>query len=117
WILGHVVATRCLILPLVGQTSIWSEDLVNSYKRYGSKDVTAPFDEIVHGFSESYERLVQGLEGLTDDVLASPVPNSPSNDPNDTVASLLVTIAFHESYHIGQVGVLRRIVGKEGVIK
>ena len=28
----------------------------------------------------------------------------------------LMGLAFHEAYHAGQIGILRRVIGKEGVI-
>jgi hypothetical protein len=33
------------------------------------------------------------------------------------VRSLLATVAFHQAYHAGQTGTLRRVVGKSGAIK
>jgi len=30
---------------------------------------------------------------------------------------MVTFLAFHESYHTGQTGILRRIIGKEGAIK
>jgi uncharacterized damage-inducible protein DinB len=34
-----------------------------------------------------------------------------------TLRSLLTKIVVHESYHVGQLGVLRRAAGKEGSIR
>jgi uncharacterized damage-inducible protein DinB len=33
------------------------------------------------------------------------------------VRSLLSLVMFHQAYHVGQSGLLRRIAGKEGKIK
>jgi uncharacterized damage-inducible protein DinB len=46
-----------------------------------------------------------------------PAPFSPTNNPKETVRSLLATVFFHQAYHVGQTGLLRRIAGKEGAIK
>ncbi|MBU1676531.1 DinB family protein, partial [bacterium] len=54
---------------------------------------------------------------LTEDRLDEPAPFSPGNDETETVGSLLAGLAFHESYHCGQLGLLRRLLGKDGVIK
>jgi uncharacterized damage-inducible protein DinB len=34
-----------------------------------------------------------------------------------TVREALAVLQFHEAYHAGQVGLLRRLLGKPGVIK
>jgi hypothetical protein len=46
-----------------------------------------------------------------------PAPFSPSKNPKETLRSLLTTVLFHQAYHSGQTGLLRRIAGKEGAIK
>ena len=48
--------------------------------------------------------------------LAARPPRNLTGDPDDTVGSQLATFVFHECYHVGQTGVLRRVVGKSGVI-
>lgn len=36
---------------------------------------------------------------------------------NGNVGERLAFLQFHESYHAGQVGLLRRLLGKDGVIR
>ncbi|MCH9008517.1 hypothetical protein IIA29_11025 [candidate division KSB1 bacterium] len=38
-------------------------------------------------------------------------------DEKETVGEKLSFLHFHETYHLGQIGLLRRLAGKEGVIK
>jgi hypothetical protein len=33
------------------------------------------------------------------------------------IGTLLASVAFHEAYHVGQSGILRRVIGREGVLK
>jgi uncharacterized damage-inducible protein DinB len=68
-------------------------------------------------WDETTERIDTGLAGLASETLDAPAPFSPSSDPNETVRSLLTTVFFHQAYHAGQTGILRRIAGKDGAIR
>jgi hypothetical protein len=63
------------------------------------------------------EPLVRAIGGMSDELLAGKPPRNLTSDPDETVGSNLATFVFHESYHVGQTGVLRRVAGKQGVIK
>jgi uncharacterized damage-inducible protein DinB len=56
----------------------------------------------------SQERLLSGLED--EEILSHETGES-------TLGSKLFTFNFHESYHAGQLGILRRMLGKEGAIR
>jgi uncharacterized damage-inducible protein DinB len=58
-----------------------------------------------------------GLSTLTAEAMGQPAPFSPSGNPDETVGSLVATVIFHQAYHSGQTGVLRRVSGKKGAIK
>lgn len=113
WVLGHIVATRGAILSLLGEKHVWDDGTVDRYKR-GSSPITPgtakPMPEIIEALDRSQERIVAGLSRLKDEDLAKPVGT-------DTVGARLATLQFHEAYHAGQLGLLRRIAGKEGAIK
>lgn len=118
WLVGHVVATRCLLLPALHQQPVWGEDTMALYRRGSSGAVNAnylPFDEVLHAFRETHERLVAGIASVTDEELAAPAPFSPGGGP-ETLGSLLTKSTMHEGYHLGQTGILRRVIGKEGAI-
>jgi hypothetical protein len=57
-----------------------------------------------------------GWTGLATKKLDEQAPHSPTNDPKETVRSLLASISFHQAYHAGQTGLLGRVVGKPGAI-
>ncbi len=67
-------------------------------------------------WDEATRRIDAGLAGLAPEALDQPAPHSPGNNPNETVRSLLSVTFFHQAYHAGQTGILRRIAGKEGAI-
>ncbi len=120
WVVGHLLCIYQRTLPLLGQKPVMDEGALKRYDR-GSppiKRVAEALDllELMTAWDETAERIDAGLAGLTPKALDAPAPFSPSGDPNETVRSLLATIFFHQAYHSGQTGVLRRIAGKEGAI-
>jgi hypothetical protein len=120
WVAGHIVHARAGTLALVGAEPPFAAGKYARYDR-GSSPVTAGGDaaalaEIVADLAATQEPLLAALPGLTDDALAAKAPFSPGDDANETVGSLLVGLAFHEAYHAGQLGVLRRLGGHEGAV-
>ncbi len=61
------------------------------------------------------ERIAARLPLLTPAQLDAPAPGSfPGGDPS--VLGALAFLSLHESYHLGQLGYLRRLLGREGVV-
>lgn len=121
WVAGHIAHSRAGTLALVGAEPPFPADKYARYDR-GSAPVTggddaAPLRDIIDDIAAAQEPLLAALPGLTDEMLAAKAPFSPGNKEQETVGSLLVGLAFHEAYHAGQLGVLRRMSGHEGVVK
>ena len=114
WVLGHIVATRGAVLALVGEKPVWSEAESSRYRR-GSPPVTngagaKSFADIFTALDRSQERLMAGLERVQDQDLGLP-------GAEESPAGQLSVLQFHEAYHAGQLGLLRRIAGKQGAIR
>jgi uncharacterized damage-inducible protein DinB len=121
WVLGHLLWAYNGALPLLGQESVMDKDAVKRYAR-GSSPIEDPAEamavqELLSRWDEATKRMDAGLASLTSEVLDRPAPSSPSGNPNETVRSLLTTLLFHQAYHAGQTGILRRLIGKEGAIR
>lgn len=113
WILGHMMATRDGALKLLGETPIWGPAETALYSR-GSKPITEPgkalpLERLLADIDRSQDKLMNGLMRLSPKALAAP-------DPQGTLADKLAMLHFHEAYHVGQLGLLRRLVGREGAI-
>ena len=113
WVAAHIVASRGAILDLLGEAQVWDTDRNDRFKR-GSRPVqdtkdSLPFDSIVADFRRSQERIQAGLARLSDEELLE-------KRGDDTLADKLHFLQFHEAYHIGQAGLLRRMAGKECAI-
>lgn len=113
WVAGHVVANRNHILELLGEAPIWDEPSYAEYKRGSAAIVNGakarPFDSIVTDFGRAQERIQSGLAKLQDSDLSAP-------REKQTLGEALHFLHFHESYHIGQTALLRRLAGKPGAI-
>jgi uncharacterized damage-inducible protein DinB len=120
WVLGHLLCVYNEMLPLVNQQPIMERETLKRYKR-GAAPLTnpsdaLPFSEILSGLDQAAQRLETGISALSPEQLEAKAPMSPRNDPNETVRSLLTLVSFHQAYHAGQLGLLRRLVGKKGAI-
>ncbi|HKV11355.1 MAG TPA: DinB family protein [Thermoanaerobaculia bacterium] len=121
WVVGHLLCIYNKALPRLGQQPVEDAGDLKRYDR-GAPPLENPAEaleiaKLLAGWDEATRRVDAGLAGLTAEILDQPVPQSPSGNPNETVRSLLTTIFFHQAYHSGQTGVLRRIAGKEGAIR
>ena len=114
WVAGHVVATRNVILDLLGEPPIWDTSVADTYKRGSAPILDAsrarPFHAIVEDFGCAQERIRAGLARLEDKDLAG-------RRGEDTLGASLHFAHFHEAYHIGQTALLRRLAGKPGAIR
>ena len=120
-VVGHMTRTRNMALGTMGQKSPYPMSDFDPYDdRTGvsfSREKALPFDELRRRFKAMQEPLVNVIKGMFAETLAARPPKNMTGDPNETVGSNLATFVFHECYHVGQTGVLRRIAGKPGVIK
>ncbi len=119
WVLGHIVSTRNEMYPLMGREPFWTEERRKLYGR-GSSPVTEDADavdleELVADYRRSQEHLLGFLEGASAEDLQAPLPKA-DQILGDTIGSAFAAFSFHEAYHAGQLGVLRRLVGKPGAL-
>ena len=120
WVAGHVTVVRTAMLGLLGHEGTWPPDLRARYGKGSAgileTDTALDLAEIVRIYDETQAPLLEALSEVAPERLDDPAPMSPSGDPDETVGSLLAALAFHESYHVGQLGLLRRMQDKDGVI-
>ena len=120
WVLGHLVNVYDGVLPLLGQKPVLGKNILARYERgtppLRNPGEALPLPDLIAAWDEASERVKVGLADLTPEKLDAPAPASPRNDPNETVRSLLGLVCFHQAYHAGQLGILRRLAGKEGAI-
>lgn len=120
WVVGHLVATRSQWLQLLGREPLLDEAAAAVYRR-GSEALkeganAQPLDSLVAAFDRAQAPLRDAVAAMTDEQLDAPAPFSPGKNPNETWRSLTAGFLFHEAYHVGQTGILRRLLGRPGAI-
>jgi uncharacterized damage-inducible protein DinB len=114
WILGHVLANRNFIAGFLNGEPVLTAAEAAPYER-GSKPMkngagALRLERLLTDLDRSQEGILAGLKRLSPADLEAP-------EGKGTLADSLAFFQFHEAYHAGQVGLLRRIYGKEGAIK
>lgn len=120
WVLGHLLTVQVAAVDLLGQEPVIDKARIEHYER-GSRpledvDDAVPFDDLLAAWNLAAERVDAGLAAFDSQRLDEPAPFSPGNDPEETMGSLLAVICFHQGYHAGQTGLLRRLVGEDNAI-
>lgn len=111
WVLGHILQNRDRALELLEEPPIWTGPEKDRYAR-GTPPIDPEEDVVVLGrmldlLELSQARLLECLED--EDRLGR-------KQGEGTLGSELFVFNFHESYHAGQLGILRRAIGKDCAI-
>ncbi|MBD3166098.1 DUF664 domain-containing protein [bacterium] len=118
WVSGHIVAVRAGLLNMVGGETIWNKEALALY-RSGATPLTAenarPVEEIMDAFHAS-QRAVEQWIAESDARLNEIADGDGFLAEDETWGHRVSFFALHEAYHCGQIGYIRRLVGKEGVI-
>jgi hypothetical protein len=121
WVLGHVIVTRNVIHLLAGGTPVLTGEHVAVYQRGSVPHGSDRFLDLgtLRGFlQDSQQQLLPALAALSEEALAASVPEPYNRPPlTGSLGDALLRLHYHEGYHNGQIGLLRRIAGKEGAIK
>jgi DNA-binding PucR family transcriptional regulator len=112
WVLGHLLKSRLDLLHLLGSDPDELGERIEPYRRAregGYKDdELMTLEELIFHWDRIDERLRQALPGA-----------EMNGDGGEfgTLGKAVLFYCFHEGYHIGQAGILRRAVGLEGQIR
>jgi len=121
WVVGHLVLARNGWLSTVlGAEPVLDAATMQQYRRGSDPLVDGtlamPLERMVEAFDAAQPRLLAAMAALTPERMAQKAPFSPGNDPAETIGSLVTKLCFHEGYHVGQTGFLRRLLGHPGGI-
>jgi uncharacterized damage-inducible protein DinB len=121
WVMGHLLNVYNMALVELGQEPVMDQKALARYAR-GAPPLEKPsdaldFTSLRAAWNEAVRRIDAALAGLTEETLNRPAPQGPPMQPGDTLREVIATLLFHQSYHVGQTGVLRRATGKPGAIK
>lgn len=120
WVLGHIVYSRSGIARALGAAVLLPKDRAAVYER-GAAALTpsspvVPFEELVALYGRYQEDHLARLAKLDAATLAREVPSLFRPEVPEPLGVFLSSLVFHEGYHVGQLGLLRRALGKPGAI-
>jgi len=115
WILGHVLISRHRVLKLLALEPLWTTAEIPLYET-GSEPIDEGralfFERLMADLAASTERIAGGLEGKSFADMAQELPKKSEDQDPQTLGQALLGLYWHESYHIGQMELLRRVAGK-----
>ena len=121
WVLGHIVLYRGMMLKMIGGSPVLEAAQAATYQRGSKPGPDSKYLDLatLRGLlSDAHQRLIPALSAISDEELSRKVPEEFNRPPlAGPTGEALARLQFHESYHAGQIGLLRRIAGKDGAIK
>ncbi len=116
WVAGHLLHTRINSLSrTVGLP--FDNGYAAAFDRGVALDVNAEYpslEVILDRWNSTAPAIAEALAGLGEDTLAATAP-SPAPIADPTLLGLLAFLLSHESLHIGQLSILRKMAGKEAM--
>jgi hypothetical protein len=111
WIFGHIVATRASLAGMIGEpiATGWEKTFARGADLLPA-DQYPKIQEIERVNRDAVERLKKRFATLTDAELAGP-PTLTVLPGVKTLADQIAFVAFHESYHVGQMAYVRKALG------
>jgi hypothetical protein len=114
WVVGHLITGRDDILGYVGGTTVWSPETEERYRRESDPIIedgegVLPFADLLSALAETQRRIEQCVGDLTEQQMAV---ETMSGDRPVSLASRLRFGYFHDTYHVGQLEILRQFAGK-----
>ncbi len=111
---GHLIAGRHTALDMIGEPSLEAERWRQQFG--GGLSATdgegyPPIEELLVAWNELTPTFRKALGTLSEDRLLTPIPQHPFPTTEDTLRGVLTFLAFHEAYHVGQIGFLRTFLG------
>ena len=116
WIAGHILHTRLGSMSRVA--GLQPDGMYEAqFGRGNSFDPSAtypPIEEIRQKWQATAAAISEGISNMPEEVAAA---KSGAQVPiaDDTVRGLVSFLVSHEAYHIGQLGLLRKMAGKEAM--
>jgi uncharacterized damage-inducible protein DinB len=111
WVAGHLVVSRAAVLEYLGAD--WEASWASLFKR-GEKltadDKYPSIADIRTAWEVVSKKLSASLSEPPSERLSRPAPNRP-HSLDGKVSGLVVFVAFHETYHVGQVSYLKKWLG------
>ena len=116
WIAGHITMARVMMLRLAGEEMPveWSE-LFSRGARIEKPHLYPKIESIIEAWDRATDLLKSRLPELSEDQLDAASPRE-FPVPDRSLRGALAFLSYHEAYHIGQMGLLRKVLGYPGLV-
>ena len=115
WLVGHVTISRAQLLKKLGAP--YDHGLGPLFDRGSIRGELSSYPSrqaLEAAWHDTRGRMRDRFASLTEEMLSAVPTGRPLPGVTDN-ASMIAFSAFHESYHIGQMGYLRKMLGHSGV--
>lgn len=116
WIFGHMVHTRVQLLKLLGESfdTGWGDVFARGSALADSAGY--PTRDAVHAVARDLNaRLYAKLASLTEAEVAAPASRA-FTPAVKTLGDQISFLTMHDTYHVGQLGYVRKAIGLPGVV-
>jgi uncharacterized damage-inducible protein DinB len=111
WVLGHIIQARSGLLQLLGEATLVDEEVKAVYTR-GSQPITPddalPPSKLLSLLDQSTERIAAAVNNASDETLNALY----DKERGTTIADRIAGLNWHETYHMGQLEILRQAAGE-----
>lgn len=111
WIVGHIVWSRKIVINRSGGS--WSCDGLEPFARTAKIEAGAVYpapETLLLHWRDSAAEIDASLAALTPEALAAPAPPGPPSQ-DGKLSGFIGAMAWHETYHLGQIAFLRSWLG------
>ncbi len=116
WVVGHIVQSRDRMLRLVGLPMLWTPEQIARYERDSAPILDGhdalPFEKMLADLAVQQGHLNARLQTITRDELDAIGVEAIKGITTWTVAEWLQFLLWHETYHLGNLEILRQLAGK-----
>ena len=117
WVLGHILVGRNRVLELLGQTPILEEVETWRYesesKPIVSDEQALPLSLLLRDLDRSQQQISAALESCSPGALARVIEGQRRQQ---SVGQAIASLHWHETYHTGQLELLRQLAGTDDAI-
>jgi hypothetical protein len=112
WVLGHIIESRNEVLTLLKEVPALTEAEASLYQS-GSEPITngqaaVPLERLLAALDDSQARITAALPQVSPETLAAIY----NQERQQTVGDRIAGLHWHETYHTGQLELLRQLAGK-----
>lgn len=114
WVLGHVLTGRCAVLALLGEPPVLTADQMALYETgsapISGDDGAVALETLLANLDESQQMIFSALRATPQERLDYLLEDGENGQ--SSVGEEIASLAWHETYHVGQMELLRQLAGK-----